>query len=125
LLLVRELINALHGEQSVDSDAGFLAARHYMRDKSPTGNGNSQLESRERESLTALAAAALSRAGLCPIELQVLEAAAIKNALQHAGGNRTHAARSLGISVRTLQRKLRNGSAGDRLADPSQAHITG
>jgi DNA-binding NtrC family response regulator len=50
---------------------------------------------------------ALFEAGLCPIELRALEQAAIRNALRHAQGNRTHAAKSLGISVRTLQRKIR------------------
>jgi hypothetical protein len=48
-------------------------------------------------------------AGLCPIGLTELDAAAIKNALAYANGNRTHAAKSLGISVRTLQRKLKHG----------------
>jgi transcriptional regulator with PAS, ATPase and Fis domain len=50
---------------------------------------------------------ALLEAGLCPVNLQALENAAIRNALRHAAGNRTYAAKSLGISVRTLQRKLR------------------
>jgi DNA-binding NtrC family response regulator len=37
-----------------------------------------------------------------------LEKAAITKALEQCGGNRTHAAEKLGISVRTLQRKLRH-----------------
>jgi len=36
-----------------------------------------------------------------------LEWSAIARALKECGGNRTHAARKIGISVRTLQRKLR------------------
>jgi transcriptional regulator with PAS, ATPase and Fis domain len=52
-------------------------------------------------------AAALINAGLCIVQLSVLESAAIHNALEHAGGNRTHAAHRLGISVRTLQRKIK------------------
>ena len=36
-----------------------------------------------------------------------LERLAITKTLQECGGNRTHAAARLGISVRTLQRKLR------------------
>jgi len=36
-----------------------------------------------------------------------LERLAITKALEQCGGNRTHAATKLGISVRTLQRKLR------------------
>ncbi len=39
--------------------------------------------------------------------LEQLERAAVENALQLHHGNRTHAARTLGISVRTLQRKLK------------------
>jgi len=36
-----------------------------------------------------------------------IEKLAITNALEKSGGKRTRAAESLGISVRTLQRKLR------------------
>jgi hypothetical protein len=36
-----------------------------------------------------------------------LERAAVEQALVQHHGNRTHAARTLGISVRTLQRKLK------------------
>jgi DNA-binding NtrC family response regulator len=39
--------------------------------------------------------------------LQELERTAVEKALEQFGGNRTHAALSLGISVRTLQRKIR------------------
>lgn len=39
--------------------------------------------------------------------LEELERAAVEQALVQHGGNRTHAARTLGISVRTLQRKLK------------------
>jgi DNA-binding NtrC family response regulator len=41
----------------------------------------------------------------------------VEQALEEHGGNRTHAAQSLGISVRTLQRKLKAweiDEAGDR-----------
>jgi two-component system, NtrC family, response regulator HydG len=41
------------------------------------------------------------------LNLHDLERQAILNALQRAMGNRTHAAHTLGISVRTLQRKLK------------------
>ena len=51
---------------------------------------------------------ALTRAGLDAVPLDVLEQAAICNALERSGRNRTHAAASLGISVRTLQRKLKH-----------------
>lgn len=49
----------------------------------------------------------LAGAGLESIRLDELESAAICIALDTAHGNRTLAARSLGISVRTLQRKLK------------------
>jgi DNA-binding NtrC family response regulator len=47
--------------------------------------------------------------------LEDLERAAVEQALQQHHGNRTHAAKELGISVRTLQRKLKAwGGAGAR-----------
>jgi DNA-binding NtrC family response regulator len=42
--------------------------------------------------------------------LPELERAAVEQALAHSGGNRTRAAQRLGISVRTLQRKLKSWS---------------
>jgi two-component system, response regulator FlrC len=42
-----------------------------------------------------------------PIELAALERLAIEEALRRVGGNRTHAARLLGIGLRTLRNKLR------------------
>lgn len=55
--------------------------------------------------------------------LEDLEHAAVENALKQCGGNRTHAAESLGISVRTLQRKLKawgvNGSADEAESERS------
>jgi two-component system response regulator FlrC len=42
-----------------------------------------------------------------PISLAALEELAITEALRRVGGNRTHAARLLGISLRTLRNKLR------------------
>src|SRR5207249_10788983 len=41
------------------------------------------------------------------LTMEELEKLAITKALDSCGGNRTHAANRLGISVRTLQRKLR------------------
>jgi two-component system response regulator FlrC len=42
-----------------------------------------------------------------PIDLSALERLAIEEALRRVGGNRTHAARLLGIGLRTLRNKLR------------------
>jgi DNA-binding NtrC family response regulator len=39
--------------------------------------------------------------------LEELERTAVEQALEDHGGNRTHTAQTLGISVRTLQRKLK------------------
>jgi len=41
------------------------------------------------------------------VDLPTLERLAIGEALRREGGNRTHAARILGISLRTLRNKLR------------------
>ncbi len=46
------------------------------------------------------------------LKMEDLERLAITKALDAAGGNRTHAATKLGISVRTLQRKLRQYETG-------------
>jgi DNA-binding protein Fis len=48
---------------------------------------------------------ALARLG--PVKLAELELAALVSALEACRGNRTHAALQLGISIRTLQRKLK------------------
>ena len=58
------------------------------------------------------------------LKMEELERLAIQKALDQCGGNRTHAAGRLGISVRTLQRKLRQyeretGPMGDKLVDKS------
>lgn len=65
-------------------------------------------------------AAALNRAGLSAVPLRVLQAAAMVNALEQTGGNRTYAARALGISVRTLQRatKRADHTQGDGAGSP-------
>ena len=52
-------------------------------------------------------AAALAEAGFGEVQVDDLEKAAIANALAACYGNRTHAAHKLGMSVRTLQRKLK------------------
>ncbi len=52
-----------------------------------------------------------------PLDLTALEHLAIAEALRRAGGNRTHAARLLGIALRTLRNKLRETPT---LAQPSR-----
>jgi two-component system response regulator FlrC len=52
-----------------------------------------------------------------PLELEALERLAIEEALRRVNGNRTHAARLLGISLRTLRNRLREWrEAGRALA---------
>ena len=53
--------------------------------------------------------------------LEDLERAAVEQALRENQGNRTHAAKSLGISVRTLQRKLKAWH-GSNHSENSQAN---
>jgi transcriptional regulator with PAS, ATPase and Fis domain len=56
--------------------------------------------------------ARISRAEIpAGIPLYELERTAIENALREHDGNRTHAAKALRISVRTLQRKLKEFGA--------------
>ncbi|MFL5272863.1 MAG: helix-turn-helix domain-containing protein [Anaeromyxobacteraceae bacterium] len=52
-------------------------------------------------------AAALFTTGTLPLDLSALERLAIGEALRRVAGNRTHAARLLGIGLRTLRNKLR------------------
>jgi DNA-binding NtrC family response regulator len=57
------------------------------------------------------------------LTMEELEKLAIANALDSCGGNRTHAAGKLGISVRTLQRKLRQYEL-ERKIHPSADAVT-
>lgn len=54
--------------------------------------------------------------------LEDLERAAVEQALRDSQGNRTHAAKSLGISVRTLQRKLKAWHGANHTVDPPIAN---
>jgi DNA-binding NtrC family response regulator len=77
-------------DQAIDARAGRAKATSANGSSRPTSNsGNNNLEIPEGTSL------------------EDLERAAVEKALQQHHGNRTHAARELGISVRTLQRKLK------------------
>ena len=64
-------------------------------------------------------AEALAGAGLTVVRMDDLVAAAIRNALVQYNGNRSHAARALGISIRTIQRKLK--VHGARIGFPSNS----
>ncbi len=56
--------------------------------------------------------------------LEEVERAVIRRTLKHLGGNRTHAARSLGIGVRTLQRKMKAYSIRVPAGRPRRATAT-
>ena len=57
------------------------------------------------------------------ITMDELERLAITKALEQCAGNRTHAAERLGISVRTLQRKLRHYEHIERLGKPTTGDV--
>src|SRR5688572_944260 len=69
---------------------------------------------------------ALAGAGLHAVRLRELQTAAMLNALDQCQGNRTYAARILGISARTLQRKLKtlNGAGLNNMPEPAAASLT-
>ena len=54
------------------------------------------------------------------LSLAELEKVQILKALEHTGGNRTHAAKLLGISIRTLRNKLHEYGRGARFEDPDE-----
>ena len=53
-------------------------------------------------------AAPLERQELAGLTLEEVERELLRQTLEQFGGNRTHAAKALGIGVRTLQRKIQN-----------------
>jgi DNA-binding NtrC family response regulator len=59
-----------------------------------------------------------------PLDLAQLEAMAITEALRRCGGNRTHAARMLGLGLRTLRMKLNAPARGSaEAAEPAPAQL--
>ena len=98
---VRELRTAIeHGVVMSNSDA--IEAGHlptFLQNASPAGDRAASPTDPEN---------ALAPAD--EFNLHALEHRAITRALQHTGGNRTKAAALLGISRRTLQRKLSDGN---------------
>ena len=70
---------------------------------------------------TAGAAEAVTR-GLVGRTVADVERELILDTLDHCQGNRTHAARILGISIRTLRNKLNEyGTAGIAVPEPGQS----
>jgi two-component system response regulator FlrC len=94
---VRELGNVLE-RALVRCRATELSAEHF--DRSLRGPDGATSLARPATPVTALPPE-------LPIDLGQLERLAIDEALRRVNGNRTHAARLLGISLRTLRNKLR------------------
>jgi two-component system response regulator FlrC len=102
---VRELGNILE-RALVRCRATELAAEHF--DRSLRGDGATSVARPARITADGPAPAPVSALPAeLPIDLGQLERLAITEALRRVNGNRTHAARLLGISLRTLRNKLR------------------
>jgi transcriptional regulator with GAF, ATPase, and Fis domain len=106
---VRELRNVLE-RALVRCRGPLLDERHLQLGPAPAGPGPAYAApSRppgEPVAAPAPATDPFALAGL-PLELPALERLAIAEALRRVNGNRTHAARVLGIGLRTLRNKLR------------------
>ncbi len=102
---VRELANLM--ERAVVRSRGLTVTRAHL-----TGEFASP----------AVASPSDARAdvGAWPLDLDALEKQAIAEALRRVNGNRTHAARLLGISLRTLRNKLRQARLGPVEMHPAE-----
>jgi two-component system response regulator FlrC len=102
---VRELGNVLE-RALVRCRATELSAEHFDRSlRGPGATSVAQPAPAPANDATPVVAGALPPG--MPIDLAALEQLAIVEALRRVNGNRTHAARLLGISLRTLRNKLR------------------
>jgi transcriptional regulator with GAF, ATPase, and Fis domain len=88
------------GIASIRGTTSDGAAKHLLRGYGPAHDQKSVANEDRADVLDAMPA------GL-PLALAALEQMAILEALRRVNGNRTHAARLLGISLRTLRNKLR------------------
>jgi len=118
---VRELRNLVE-RALVRCRQGEIEPRHLGLGPSPLGVAAAVSAATE--------AAALVAGGLLPphlpIDLGALEKLAIEEALRRVAGNRTHAARLLGIGLRTLRNKLkawREAGLPVPPADPAERHL--
>jgi two-component system response regulator FlrC len=98
---VRELGNLLE-RALVRGRATELSAAHFDRQLRAPGGATSLAPA-----ASSAPAPAIGLAPGLPLDLGELERLAIAEALKRVNGNRTHAARLLGISLRTLRNKLR------------------
>ena len=101
---VRELRNVL--ERAVVRCRGPVLAREHLRLGPPLGCAPAAAAGGAGPAVAGPASRLLADDAL-PLELGALERLAIAEALRRVRGNRTHAARLLGIGLRTLRSKLR------------------
>jgi len=113
---VRELRNVL--ERALVRCRGTVLGAGDLALDGSTATGNDRLDSssalsvatpeveRSRRASTATANCSTGRFAELPLDIGELEKLAIAEALRRVGGNRTHAARLLGIGLRTLRNKL-------------------
>lgn len=115
----------LRGDQTLAQVAKWLEYKRPRDNGQPVGESHN---GRQHSSASANESDQLSAIKIPPgTTLEALERAAVEQALVQHRGNRTHAAKELGISVRTLQRKLKAWGGGNpsRAAPPSPSRIPG
>ncbi|WP_306225182.1 sigma-54 interaction domain-containing protein [Bosea beijingensis] len=117
---VRELENTMHRAVLLASGPEIAATAVL----SPEGEALSPAPSRDPAARAAQTAEAMTRS-LVGHTVADVERELILDTLDHCLGNRTHAAKILGISIRTLRNKLSEyTSSGITVAEPGQTRIS-
>jgi len=117
---VRELENTMHRAVLLASGSEIAASAVL----SPEGEALAPAPSRDPAARAAQTAEAMTRS-LVGHTVADVERELILDTLDHCLGNRTHAAKILGISIRTLRNKLSEyTSAGITVAEPGQTRIS-
>ena len=117
---VRELENTMHRAVLLASGPEIAASAVL----SPEGEALSPAPSRDPAARAAQTAEAMTRS-LVGHTVADVERELILDTLDHCLGNRTHAAKILGISIRTLRNKLSEyTSSGITVAEPGQTRIS-
>jgi two-component system response regulator FlrC len=115
---VRELGNILE-RALVRCRATELSGEHFDRSLRGGSGATSVARAAASDAAPASIATITAFGPEMPIDLATLEQLAITEALRRVNGNRTHAARLLGISLRTLRNKLR-AQRESNAANPGQ-----